>query len=489
MKAFRGSLITLVLFAVVVGLVRWLQPSVLAPEIQEGDAIFSFEKHEMTRVEVVRPDAEAVVLAERDGQWVIEGTGHPAGRSMVNRVKHQIHDLTARANVVSDPDTPSLYGLGPSAVQVKLTLRGGRTIGFAVGDPNPTAVSYYIQPEGSNSIYTVQKAAVDYYSLTLDQFRERRFATFDTKDVTGFTASMQPSGAVLDVQRAGERQWQMASPLEMAANDDQIRRLLGRISALKAIRFEAREGTNLPAYGFERPRLDVTVRFASRDAMRVQVGGAAPTDSRFDELAYVLLDDDDTVYVARSGLLEEFNRDPASMRNRRVVKMGHEDVVSIDATLKAGGDDDLEGEGAVRYVASQWVWRDGVPVSGSTPKRVAQRLAELEVDEFIEAGKDAAEYGLADPRARVVLKDSEDRERIVRVGGLGAPKPYGDEGEMIDRYFLQIEGEETVYLVRTGVLEVVRDLVRESKRKSQKDSEKATRQERIESTAATVKSP
>ena len=87
----------------------------------------------------------------------------------------------------------------------------------------------------------------------------------------------------------------MESPLEMAANDDQVRRLLGRISALKAIRFERREGADLAAYGFDSPRLDVTVRFASRDAMRIQVGGAAPTDSRFDELAYVLLDEDDTV--------------------------------------------------------------------------------------------------------------------------------------------------------------------------------------------------
>ena len=484
MKAFRGSLVALVLFGVVFALVRWLQPTVLAPEIQEGDAIFSFEKHELSRVEVVRPEADPIVLVEVDGQWVIEGTGHPAGRSMVNRVKHQIHDLTARANVVSDPDTPSLYGLGSSAVQVELTLRSGRTIGFAVGDPNPTAVSYYIQPEGSDAIYTVQKAAVDYYSLTLDQFRERRFATFDTKDVTGFAASMLPAGTALAVTRTGERQWQMESPLEMAANDDQIRRLLGRISALKAIRFERREGADLTAYGFDSPRLDVTVRFASRDAMRIQVGGAAPTDSRFDELAYVLLDDDDTVYVARSGLLEEFNRDPASMRNRRVVKMGHEDVVSIDATLRSADNDDLEGAGSVRYVASQWVWKDGVPVSGSTPKRVAQRLAELEVDEFLDDGQSDAEYGLSNPRARVVLKDAEERERIVRFGDLGEPKAYGDDGETIDRYFLQIEGEETVYLVRTGVLEVVRDLVRESTRKLKKDLDKATRQERIESTSS-----
>ncbi|MEC8192035.1 MAG: DUF4340 domain-containing protein [Myxococcota bacterium] len=481
MKAFRGSLIAVALLGLVAAVVVQLKPSVLQPGLVEGDTIFSFEKHELVKVEVTRAEGAPVVLVETDGQWIIEGTGHPAGRSMVNRVKHQIHDLTARASVVDAPDTPALYGLGPNAVRVTLTLRDGETIGFSVGDPNPTAVSYYIQPDGSSAIYTVQKAAVDYYSLTLDEFRERRFATFDTKDVTGLTARLEPSGGVLELERAGARQWDMKAPLSMAANDDQVRRLLGRISALKAIRFEERASVDLASYGFDRPRLDVAIRFASRPAMRVQVGGQAPAESRFDELAYVLLDDDDTVYVARAGLLEEFARDPASMRNRRVVAMSHDDVVSIDATLAPVADDPLSGEGSVRYVAAQWVWKDGVPVSGSTPKRAAQRLAELEVDEFVPPGKSSTAHGLANPRARVVLKDADERERVVVFGAAGPAKTVGDEGDRVDRFYAQIEGEEAVYLVNTGALEVVRDLVRESGRKDKRDAEKASRRERIES--------
>lgn len=480
MKPFRGSVIAVAVLIAALILAWWVKPAAFQSEIEEGGTIFSFEKHELVRVAVNRPGDESIVLVEADGQWMIEQTGHVAGRSMVNRVKHQIHDLTARASVVDSPDSPELYGLGPNAVNVTLTLRDGRTIEFAVGDPNPTAVSYYIQPANGPAIYTVQKAAVDYYSLTLDQFRERRFATFDTKDVTGFRAVLMPTEVVLDIERVGDRQWQMKSPLEMSANDDHARRLLGRISALKAVRFEPKAEANLKQYGFASPRMDVTVRFASRAEMRIQVGAEAPSDSRFDELAYVLLDDDDTVYVARSGLLEEFNRDPNAMRNRRVVKMGHEDVVSIDATLASSGDDAMSGEGSVRYVASQWVWKDGVPVSGSTPKRVAQRLAELEVDEFIDSDEAQVDFGLESPRARIELKNANEHSRVVRIGHAGEPL-LDSEGHAHKRFYAQIEGEESIYLVNAGVLEVVRDLVRESGRKAKKDSEKAARRERIES--------
>jgi len=159
--------------------------------------------------------------------------------------------------------------------------------------------------------------------------------------------------------------------------------------------------------------------------------------------------------------------------------MGHEDVVYIDATLEASGDDPLAGEGSVRYVAAQWVWKDGVPVSGSTPKRVAQRLAELEVDEFVDGAEASGGFGLDAPRARVVLKDESENSRVVRIGSAGPA--YVDSSERTrERYYAQVEGEDPVYLVHAGVLDVVRDLVRESGRKALKDAEKAARRERIE---------
>jgi hypothetical protein len=271
----------------------------------------------------------------------------------------------------------------------------------------------------------------------------------------------------------------MSSPIEMDVDDDHARRLLGRISAMKAIRFEPIEGVNLSDYGFDAPRLDVTIGFASREDMRMRVGAEAESDGRFESLAYVLLDDEDTLFVARGGLLKEFTVDPAKMRNRRIVKMSVKDVVSIDAVLAPGPDMDLSGDGRVRFVAGQWVWRDGVPVSGSTPKRVARRLAELEVVDFVDAGT-SDQLGLAEPRARVVLRDDQDNERVIRIGGTGAPR-IDPEGHSRARFYVQVEGEDPVYLVDAGVLEVIRDLVRESNRKDVKDQETAARHERIES--------
>ena len=488
MKAFRGTLLaaaTLVLVALVLFVVK---PDILSESAESGPPrIFEFEKHEVVRVEVVKPGEDAVVLVEQDGQWTIEGTGFEAGRSMVNRVKHQLHDLTARATVVEAPDAPELYGLGENAIRVQLTLRDGETLGFRAGDPNPSSVSYYIQPEPGDTVYTVKKSAVDYYSLTLDEFRERRFATFDSKDVNRFTAVLSIEGAPerLDVERTGDRQWQLHAPVEMGANDDRVRRLIGRVNALKARDFVEvspdERASRFAEMGLDEPRADITLRFGAREPLRVRVGADAPTSNRFEELAYMRLDEEDTVYVARRGILDEFTQDPAELRNRRVVEMRAADVTAVDALLVPDGDDDLAGEHGVRFAAERWFWADGVPFAGSTAERVARSLSELEVDVFVsDAPSGLAAYGLEPPIARVVLSDENGNEKVVRIGTEGDPL-IDPEGNPRPRRYVTIEGSSSVYLVGDRVLAVVKDLVREGNRKAKKDAEKAARRERIPS--------
>ncbi len=488
MKAFRGTFIAAALL-LVVGLAWFF----FKPEVEKttdgGPRLFEFEKHELSKVAVKRPDGTEVVLVEKDGKWTIDGTDFVAGRSMVNRVKHQLHDLTARATVVEDPDMAELYGLGDNAIEVELTMRNGDSLRFRAGDPNPSSVSYYIQPLPGDVIYTVKKSAVDYYSLNLDEFRERRFAGFDSKDVTRYTAALRMDNApeALDIEKVGERSWEMLAPEKMAASDDRVRRLLGRVSALKAKDFIELGATpsaaDLAKYGLDTPRVDLTIRFASRDPLHLLVGNDAETDNKLEELAYMMFADDDTIYVARRGMLDEYSADLSEYRNRRVVRMQAADVVAVDAELRARPDQDLEGSNGVRLAAGDWFWKDGVPVPGSTPERVARQLAEMEVESFVnDAPADLSPYGLDNPVARVVLTDTEANERIVLLGGEGEAR-VDLEGRESPRRFAAIEGDPGVYLVDERVLRVVEDMIREGNRKAKKDLEKAERRERIPSEA------
>ena len=240
MKAFRGTLIAAGALLLVVGLVWWLDPAPEQTRVVEALPLFTFEKPELVRVFIHRAEDQLVLAEQEDGSWLVEGPDWPASRSMVNRVKHQIHDLAARATVIQEPEAPELYGLGENAIKVELFFRDGEQLSFLAGDPNPSAVSFYIQPltgsSADGSVYTVKKSALDYYSLDPEEFRERRFATHDANDADRIEASL-PEGRRLVLQRTGTYQWQLEEPHNQPASREEVRRLLGRVTALKARSF------------------------------------------------------------------------------------------------------------------------------------------------------------------------------------------------------------------------------------------------------------
>lgn len=480
MKTFRGTLLVAVaLLAVVLFVVFVEKPP---EEVEDPDrAIYVFEKQDLVRAHVIRADGSEITLSETDTGWVIEETGFRASKSMVNRVKHQLHDLTARAQVVEETKDPALYGLGESQrVHVTLTMRDGSEISFYGGDPNPSAVSYYIQPLPGDTVYTVKKSAVDYYSLDFDDFRERRFAGFNSKDADQIDAHL-PEGRVLKLQRTGEKRWVMLEPVELEVSLDAARSLLGRVGALKASDFEANAPDDLAAYGLASPRARITIAFGTREPMELWVGDRVPDDSD-PPLAYMMLAGDSTVYTAKDQMLEDFLVEPQELRDTRVVELEEDDVVRVIAIMNRSDDDNaiLGEEVVLTKVGDVWQWWDGTPVPGSTPRRLASRVTSLEAEEFVDdAPKSLAKYGLDEPAARVVAFDDVGNTKAVLVGDEG-PARVGFEDREVRRLYVMLEGEPSVYLVDHSLLGVLEDALREQRRKKKKVAETQERRELIE---------
>ena len=100
MKQFRGALISFAILIVVASVYLVLNRTEDSKESTETQTVsnapvqlFQFEKHDVKRVEIKRPNEEAIILVEVEGKWILENISEPANRTMVNRIKHQLHDL------------------------------------------------------------------------------------------------------------------------------------------------------------------------------------------------------------------------------------------------------------------------------------------------------------------------------------------------------------------------------------------------------------
>ncbi len=427
-----------------------------SPIGDEPEAIFRFEKEDMVGFKVKRPDRE--IEMRREGEtW--EAIGHPwrPSSSMVRRVAHQLHDLTARATVVDNPDDFGLYGLGEGAIAVEIYLRDGSTLAFEAGDPNPTSVSYYLRPTPGERVYVVKKSAVDFYRSDLSQYREHKFATFDANEVDTLVAEVK--GQQMAVERTGQYTWQMSSPVSQQASRDKVRMMLGRISAMKAQSFVEDGPKDFAKYGMDPPVATMTVRLSTGDPVTMWLGALVPEVDPAQRYAYRV--EDDAVYVVKDGMLESYTLPIEEYRNRILVGKHEWDVASMVVSL-------AEESIAVQRTADDWRWPDDQAIPGSTPKRVAGRAADIRAVAFHDEPPKDANFDA--PFARVEMVFDDDTSGAVTLG-----RAWEIEGEERPekRQYARIDGSPVTFEVDGQLASVVEDMFREYARKVKRDGEKS----------------
>ena len=459
MKEFRGSIIAL-LVLIVVGVLYRMQDS--PEELEEGkeQVLFRFEKHDVVRVEILPPSGERIDLQEKDGKWVVSNKNWNANPSMINRIKHQLHDLNARTIVTKEADNPTLYGLGKNAIQVSISFRKGNKTSFLVGDPNPSGVSYYIQPLPGTVVYTVKKSALDYFSHDINGFRNPRFAQFDIKDAQSVRIHSETNDLLFQKDSLGHWNFPKES---LDIDTGEMRTILSKIASLKAVRFVDSTPSVLK-YGLSNPILSVQVSLPQEELEVVL--GASFKDGR-EKLSYVQRKGDDTIYVVRASLEDLIQVQPISIRNKRITKVSSKDIVQITGVLH---EEEKLTSVIIEKKAENWSWDDGTLISGSTPDRLASAIADLRALSFEEFSSEQEEV------AHLVFS-TEDVEQTLYIGSL-VSEVSDEEGLTMQRYHAWIGREQ--YTIDGHTLRVLSDLVREYRRKIDGDAKKEALHNRID---------
>jgi hypothetical protein len=249
---------------------------------------------------------------------------------------------------------------------------------------------------------------------------------------------------------------------------------------MKAIEFVG-ESPDLAQYGLDKPRLRVTLRFSGRDPIVLSVGKPTGTKDGEYTLSYAKLDGEPSIYAVRDGLLEDYAQDPEALRLKRFARVDSNDVVNLEATFTPTDpdDQDLAGTATVKESAEKWQWDDGVPVAGSTPRRLATRAAGVSSESFVAEKGEDAEYGFDKPLARLVMTAKDGAIRTL-VLGKAAPSETDAEGRERKRRYARLVEFPEIYIIDDGVVDVMRDLMREHGRHARGEEEKDERKERVE---------
>jgi len=417
MKA--GGLVSAVgVLAVLGGLVWWTNkhPSTGADAKKKTDdtpKIVSLDPGQMQQIRIAKPGSDPVVLKKLADVWAItEPKPMDADSEAVGPLTGALGTITADRVIDENPASLDPYGLGPTATEVDITMKDGKTTKLFVGSATVSGSDNYARVEGNPKVYTVPSSVKSGFDKGVDDLRDKRLMTFNQNKLTSVTLTAKGPSAEFTKNKDGD--WQITKPKPMRADslqvDDLVRKLLDAKMDLTG-NFDAKDA-------------------ASKFATGTKIATATATDNHGTQSMEVRKVKDDYyakstavegVYKIVSDIGDGLNKDVEAFRNKKVFDFGFNDVTKVE----------INGQ-AYDKAGDKWT-SSGVQFDSGTIQSVIDKLRDLAATKFSEKP--------AGTKALTVAITSGDKHNVEKA-------TIYKEGDAKDgNQYAQRDGDSTIYVL------------------------------------------
>ena len=256
---------------------------------------------------------------------------------------------------------------------------------------------------------------------------------FDVKleDVNGITLAYPDK--TIELQKTGGGWW-IKKPVDLEADQTATENLARAIVELELKRELEGKLESPETYGLDKPAVDVTVSLVDGKKLpTIHVGKTSPVGWS----TFIRLEGSEQVTLVPSAFWYGMKKEVADLRKKAILAFEDADVKAITIS---GGEREIE------LVREGEAWKIVKPDPGAADegeiRAYLSSLRALQAEDFIDEPASLEEYGLAEPRRRIVLDLGEKGRREVL---LGAEKAHGKK----DALFVKTAEAKNLYAVGT----------------------------------------
>ena len=226
-----------VIFLLVCGSVYYLEVYRDQGERQgeSGKKLLSFQKENVRAIEILHGE-KRVRLARRGEYWFLEKPLESlASSDEMNYLIDTLLGLEKNEELTpSGALSPVAYGIGPGALEVRITLGDGKVIRLWLGKKAPVEYAQYLAVGEQDRVFLVNSVLDYVLEKNVDEFRERGLFAMDANKPVECSVQMNDASLTL---RKQDGRWRVESPKGPEYDESEVSLLGTAIEGLKRQEF------------------------------------------------------------------------------------------------------------------------------------------------------------------------------------------------------------------------------------------------------------
>jgi len=298
---------------------------------QKGDLVWEIPEDQIESVRLERPGSVVEFARSGASSWkLVKPDSYPADGFAASDVVSQLARLRKTGGDASEA-RPEDYGLQSPAAKAtivwkdnaKSSKRLSRTLEFGIEIPGTDATA--ARTAGGNAVIFVPTSLASAVKKGPDEFK--------SKEVFGSSSS---ETARLEVDRGRGKlslakkdgTWWLRQPLEDLAEADTVDKLIGALTALRAIEFlPSPQGPGLASLGLAPPLFHVVMADAKGPGIAVDFG-ATRSDGNS-----IYGRRESQVFTVASSVVEDLSKEAEAFRETRLVRFDRGTVQAVEGIL------------------------------------------------------------------------------------------------------------------------------------------------------------
>ena len=301
----------------------------------------------------------------------------------------------------------------------------------------------YVRFAPRGAVYTLPKKIEEALNTKPADLRDYHLVRIDTNVLDRITIDVSGKGKTVLARKDGN--WTIASRNNAPADSRAVRRLIDTLQNARVTRFVEDVASNLPKYGLDKPRLQITFSsFASENTAETKAGEEPFATLSFGkedgDNVYARLTDEPFVVTARRGLLDQIPADPLQWQELSIFKLKPDQIHHLSITT----DKELSLE---RGDNNQWHWLKGTgQIDENNAQSLLNTLSSLHAARWLGATK--PQDGLEKPQLTLAFTTSSDDKTSHRLI-IGAPANDGT-------WYAHVDGREGTFTISNSDLNSLR---------------------------------